>query len=259
MPYRLFSYDNPALKWSALDQVGSLLMAAGGMPFQLELPWPDPEHTPYILGVDLGHPIARRDSWVVMSLMDGRGNLIESWRHRQKLDETIEPRVLESGLRWAREKARTHGRRKADFMVIRDGRLHKGERIDTYRRILGKDFTFLELIKYDNPEICIPGPSPSAVPAGFECHVDGDETPYIVPVAPRLANDLARPFKLHMPPYWDGLNLGMETVSAIITGLCYTPGLGLATHALPGPIYWADGIAAIGETNHQFAGQKIRS
>jgi hypothetical protein len=80
-----------------------------------------------------------------------------------------------------------------------------------------------------------------------------------VPVSPRLAGDLARTLKLHMAPDWDGLRLGMDSVSEILTGLSYAPGLGLATHALPGPIYWADGIAAMGETNHQFSGQRIES
>lgn len=258
VPFRLFSLDNPALRWSALDQVGSLLMGAGGVPYVLELPWPERVEPPYILGVDLGHPKARQASWVVMSLCDSRGTLIESWRHRQELNETIGSAVLRAGLRWALATAQSHGGApEPGFMVIRDGRLHEGEKVQAYRRILGPCVTFVEVAKYENPEMFVPGDKPQPVSAGTECLPEAAVTPLIVPVSPRLDGDLARTLKLHMPPDWDGLNLGMEKVSEIMTGLSYTPGLGLATHALPGPIYWADGIAAIGETNHQFAGQRI--
>lgn len=257
VPFRLFSLDNPALRWSALDQAGSLLMGAGGVPYTLELPWPETVTPPYILGVDLGHPKARRASWVVMSLCDSHGTLIESWRHRQDLNETIGPDVLRSGLAWALGTARRHGGGdKPVFLVIRDGRVHEGEKVQDYRRVLGPRMTFVELAKSDNPEMFVPGAVPKPVQAGTECLPEGAVTPFYVPVSPRLAGDLARPLKLHMPPDWDGLNLGIDAASEILTGLSYAPGLGLAAHALPGPIYWADGIAAIGETNHQFAGQK---
>ncbi len=258
VPFRMFSVDNRSLNWSALDQVGSLLMGAGGIPYALQLPWPADFEPPYILGVDLGHPKAIRASWVVMSLMDPKGVLIESWRHRQERDETIAPAVLEAGLTWARKAAREYnGGQDTRFLVIRDGRLHEGESLKTYRHILGARITFVELAKYNNPEMFIPGESPRPAPAGTECLIAGSVTPFIVPVSPRLASDLSHTLKLHMAPPWDGLALGIDKILEIITGLSYTPGLGLATHALPGPIYWADGIAGIGETNHQFSGQSI--
>lgn len=258
VPFRMFSVDNKALSWSALDQVGSLLMGAGGIPYALTLPWPASAEPPYILGVDLGHPKATRASWVVMSLMDHRGVLIESWRYHQERDETIGPVVLQAGLNWARKTACAHnGGQDTGFLVIRDGRLNKGEAVQTYAKALGPRMTFLELPKYDNPVMFIPGACPKPAPAGTECLVAGSVTPFVVSVAPRLANDLSRTLKIHMAPSWDGLGLGIDKVSEIVTGLAYTPGLGLATHALPGPIYWADGIAAMGETNHQFAGQRI--
>lgn len=260
VPFRMFSIDNPALRWSALDQVGSLLMGAGGVPYVLELPWPANVRVPYLLGVDLGHPKTRQASWVVMSLSDSRGTLIESWRQRQALDETVRPEVLRAGLAWARQAARKHAREdNPGFLVIRDGRLHTGESVNTYRRILGDELTFVELAKYENPEMFKPADPPAPVQAGTECLPEGGVTPLIVPVSPRLGGDLARTLKLHMPPEWDGLRLGIDTVSEILVGLSYTPGLGLATHALPGPIYWADGIAAIGDMNNQFAGQEIVS
>ncbi len=258
VPFRMFSLDNPALRWSALDQVGSLLMGAGGIPYVLELPWPETITPPYILGVDLGHPKTRQASWVVMSLCDSKGTLIESWRHRQKLNETIGPAGLRAGLNWALTAAQMHGGvAQPGFLVIRDGRLHEGEKVQAYRQILGSRLTFVELAKYENPEVFMSSDTLRPVPAGTECLPEGAITPLIVPVSPRLAGDLARTLKLHMAPDWDGLGMGMDKIAEIVTGLSYAPGLGLATHALPGPIYWADGIAAIGETNHQFAGQRI--
>lgn len=195
---------------------------------------------------------------MVMTLSDAQGILIESWRHRQELNETIGPAVLRNGLNWALAKARLNGGvEKPEFMVLRDGRLHEGEQVQAYRRILGRRITFVELAKYENPEMFVPGETPRPVPAGTECLPEGAVTPMIVPVGPRLAGDLARTLKLHMAPDWDGLGFGMDKVSEIVSGLSYAPGLGLAAHALPGPIYWADGIAAIGDTNHQFAGQRI--
>ena len=84
----------------------------------------------------------------------------------------------------------------------------------------------------------------------------GSSTPYITPIAARLSNDLARSFKINMPAAWDGLGLGIDKVSEIVVGLSYTPARVGATR-IARPTYWADGIAAICEHNHQFAGQNI--
>ncbi len=257
-PFRMFSVDNTQLNWSALDQIGSLLSGAGGIAFITHLPWPEQVEAPFILGVDVGHPMDLDESRVVISMLDHRGTHIRSWRFIQKRDETIGAAPLSKGLRLARQMAKEiSGKKHPVFLVLRDGRLHQGERFETYQQILGRNITFVEFSKYDNPEMFTPGIRPTPAPAGSECLLEGSSTPFITPVSPRLANDLSRSFKLNMPAQWDGLNLGMDRVAEIITGLSYTPGQGLATHALPAPIYWADGVAAIANNNHQFSGIKF--
>ena len=258
IPFRMFSVDNPALNWSALDQAGSLITGAGGVPFITKLPWPDDIGQPFILGVDVGHPPASKQSQVVVSLMDYKGVLLGSWRQTQPRDETIHTKTLQNGLTWTLEKARSNiANATPSFLVLRDGRLHKGENPGFYSKILGTQTTLLEFSKHNTPEMFIMSKRPTPVKAGTECLLTGSSTPYITPIAARLSNDLARSFKINMPAAWDGLGLGIDKVSEIVVGLSYTPGLGLAPHALPGPIYWADGIAAICEHNHQFAGQNI--
>jgi hypothetical protein len=258
VPFRMFSIDNKSLKWSALDQAGSLLMGTGGIPYIIQLPWPEKLQPPYLLGVDIGHPKDIRESWVVMSLMDHSGIPVANWSCRQKRDETIGKQQLRAGLRWARKTACEHsGRSDKSFFVIRDGRLHKSETVGMYKKNLGSPITFVELAKYNNPQMFIPGANPRPANAGMECLPADSVTPFFVPVSPRLTNDLARTLKIHMAPPWDGLGLGIDKVTEIVIGLSYTPGLGLATHTLPGPVYWADGIAARNETNHQFTGQRI--
>ncbi len=255
VPFRMFSLDNPALNWSALDQVGTLISAAGGKPFVLDLPWPEHAPQPYLLGIDLGHPLRSRISHAVISLLDCQGTLIGSWKQEQMRDETFNPKALKQGLRWAVKTAQAHGgAANPDFLVLRDGRLFKGEPVSIYRRILGKRMSLVEFAKYDNPETFVDGATPAAAKAGTECVVAESDVRFITPLSPRLPGDLARTFKINMAPDWDWLNLGLDLVAEIGCGLSYAPGLGLAPHALPAPIYWADGIAAVGEKNHQFAG-----
>lgn len=257
IPFRLFSVDNASMKWSAFDQLGSLLQAAGGTPYVLELPWPEQCDPPFILGVDLGHPLAIRESWVTLSLLDHRGVHLESWRCRQSRDETIRARTLAAGLTWTAAAMERHAAKEQGLLVVRDGRLHEGETIATYRRLLRRPMTFVELTKRQTPEMFTDLNEPKPAPAGSECLVEGSATPFIAPIGPRLRNDLSHVFKLHVRPGADDMGLGMDRISEIVTGLSYSPALGLQPHALPGPIYWADGIAAIGETNHQFSGQRI--
>ena len=70
-----------------------------------------------------------------------------------------------------------------------------------------------------------------------------------------VSGHIPRPLKLVMKTEWDGPQLGLAGISRVCTGLCYGPSLGLRPHLLPAPIYWANGIASIGPTNRQFAGQ----
>lgn len=212
---------------------------------------------PFLLGVDVGHPLDRRESWVAMSLLDHRGVHLESWRCRQQRDETIRPDVLRKGLTWAREAMQRHGAAAPHgVLVLRDGRLHKGETLRQYRAGLNVPLTLVEIDKRRNPEMFVAESRPRPAPAGTEVMVGAGRVRFIAPIPQRKSSDLARVLKLCMAEDADGLGLGFDTVTEIIMGLSYSPSLGLSPHGLPGPIYWADGIAAIGETNHQFSGQK---
>ncbi len=259
LPYRLFSLENKSMNWSAFDQLGSLIQAAGGQPYVLSLPWPTHlTDSPFLVGVDVGHPLGVRESWVTLSLLDHRGVHLQSWRCKQDRDETIAPAVLRAGLTWVRDRIiENGGNRNTPVIVVRDGRLHSGEKLHQYREGLGFPLSLVEIDKRRNPELFIAGSQPMPVSAGTECSFGSGMTRFIVPVGARMPNDLPRVLKIVMTPEMDGLHLGMDAMSELIVGLSYSPALGLQPHTLPGPIYWADGIAAIGETNHQFSGQNI--
>jgi hypothetical protein len=239
VPYRLFSVGNAQLKWSAFDQLGSLLQAASGIPHKLRLPWVRVDDPPFLLGVDLGHPMRSRDSWATISIVSYEGIHLGSWRARQRRNETFDADLLKSGLSWAKERMQQGSPgRLPGVLVVRDGRLHKHETVEAYSKGLGCPTSFVEFAKYDNPEMFTLDPRPTPVHGGTECLVEGSCTPFIAPISPRLPQDLSRVFKLHMREQDDGLSLGMDRVSNVLIGLSYAPALGLQPHALPAPVYW---------------------
>jgi hypothetical protein len=72
--------------------------------------------------------------------------------------------------------------------------------------------------------------------------------------------DLAGPprtFKVRLPKGGDTFGWGLDAYAAIVCGLCYSPSLGVKPH-LPGPIYWADGIAKTSDKDNRFRGQHVR-
>ena len=258
-PFRMYSLDNRSLDWSALDQAGSLVAAAGGISHILHLPWTEKHPTPFVLGVDLGHPRATEHSVVAFSLLDHRGVHLATLRTAQRRDETVRERTLKTGLRWAREEMarRLQGRHFPGVLILRDGRLFENEPMRTYSDAFDGAVTLVEFTKRMTPVMFVPGDKLRSAPGGCEFRPSDGETSYVVPLPPRLSSDLARVFKVRVRGSADGLGLGLSRTVEILVGLAYSPSLGLAPHALPGPLYWADGIAAISETNHQFSGQTI--
>ncbi|MFC1580061.1 hypothetical protein ACFL4N_04045 [Thermodesulfobacteriota bacterium] len=254
--YRLFSLENKELEWSARDQAGSLIQAADGVPYALKLPWPEGIEPPLCLGIDLGHPNSSRRSWLAMSLLDGRGVHLESWRCLQRRDETALPETLQRGLRWVRDVSARKGYRNAGVLVLRDGRLHKGERVETYAEALEGKLTFVEVSKGRNPVMFTPGDFPKPVGPGTACLPKDGVTPFVVTTKPTVKGHIPRTLKINVKEEWDGLELGMDKVIGLLAGLAFSPSLGIRPHALPGPIYWANGIASIGPTNKKFAGQR---
>ena len=88
--YRTFSFANQDMKWSAYDQAASLVYTAGGVPYKLDLPWPDVLKNIYSIGVDLGHPIGAEKSILAVSLIDPQGIHIKSWRYEQARSENAD-------------------------------------------------------------------------------------------------------------------------------------------------------------------------
>jgi len=70
---------------------------------------------------------------------------------------------------------------------------------------------------------------------------------------------IPRVLKLQLRDECDGLGLGFDTMTSIVAGLVCAPSLGTKAHALPGPIYWADGIARSAPHTYKFAGQPVTS
>ncbi|MBE9569122.1 MAG: hypothetical protein IMF11_00715 [Proteobacteria bacterium] len=256
LSYRLFSIDNKSLEWSAFDQLGSLLQATGGVPYSLQLPWPAEVRSPVCLGVDIGHPLSSRESWLALSLVDSRGVHLGSWRCLQPRDETARIETLAKGLTWVKDAISGHGRQNSDVLVFRDGRLHFGEKVATYAEALGGRVSFVEIAKNHNPVMFIIGDDPKPVGPGTVCFPESSVTSFIVPISPTSEKHLPRTLKIHMRAEWDSLGLGIKRVASLTAGLSFSPSLGLRPHGLPAPIYWANGIASIGPRNRQFGGQK---
>ena len=256
--YRTFSLANQDMKWSAYDQAASLVYTAGGVPYKLDLPWPEACQNTYSIGVDLGHPIGGSKSILAISLIDPQGIHIKSWRYEQARSENADLVALQSGLMKARELVeKLTGQKKNNFLVVRDGRRNKSERVGHYREVLGKAMTFLDLSKRSSCHMFARSARPKSAAAGTVLFVGKKNTPFILPIVPSFHQQMINPQKVIMRKEWDGLELGIEGVCALLTGMCYAPSLGMKPHRSPAPIYWANGIASIKPHNCQFRGQQF--
>ena len=262
LQYRCFSFENTEPKWSARSQAMSILQGCGGIPYRLNLPLPTQADDCLIFGVDIGHDHrTRRVSRLVVSVLDKYGlHLASVWMH-QNLNEAATSEVLGKMLRQSREKALSRiGYNVSGAIVLRDGMIPKArggsgaESLSTYLDTLGSDTTVVECRKRGNPSIYIDGLSdPIPAPAGSACSPTDSDVRFVCTHDSLFG--LANIFKLNIPQGADGLSIGMDAMTKIITGLCYSPSLGLRPH-LPGPIYWAGGIGRTSEHNYKFAGQR---
>ena len=251
--FRMFSRFNRQLRFSCFNQISDLVLVAGGTPYQLELPWPDEmERKPFILGVDLGHPRVG-GSILSVVLCDSCGNLIKGWRSEQGRDETADLQILARLLGNAKfEMKRRTKRGENPVLVLRDGRLHKGETVATYRSHLSTKLSFCDLSKRPNThpfsnEFKLVEPGTGYFPKY-------SATAYFVSAPPVFAGQMSNLQKVHFPQSWDGLGIGMKTLVDVLVGLSYSPCLGLKPHKSPGPVHWADGFASISRTDCRFRG-----
>lgn len=249
IPYRLFSLENPAMSWSAFDMAGILVQLAGGVPYRLRLPWPDRLKHPVLIGLDLGHPRNLNESVAVITIVDSNGVLLGYWRGRQPRDETLREQTLREGLTWAKQFLQSHYPGGCEPVIMRDGRRFRGETFEPYEELLGPGFTYIEVVKSPAPFFCL---GYDNVPAGTACRLEGIDGRFLVANYPVVREQLLHPIRIRLVR--DDWALGEDAVTAIVAGLCYAPKLGLAPSRLPAPTYWADGIAAIGPTDHRFSG-----
>ena len=251
--FRMFSKQNPQLRFSGFNQLSDLILVAGGTPYELSLPWPeDLKRTPFIVGVDLGHPLAGQ-SILCLTLSDSRGNLIKSWRSEQERDETADPSTLIRLLGLAKfEMKRISGREESPVLVIRDGRIHTGENVATYRSHLSKELSFCDLSKRPNAHPF--SEESNLAKAGTAYFPQFSASAYFVSSPPIFEGQMTTLQKVHFPKSWDGLEIGLERLVQILVGLSYSPCLGMRPHKSPGPVHWADGFASISSTNCKFRG-----
>jgi hypothetical protein len=265
LPYRCFSTDNKQPKWSSRAQAVSVLEGAGGTPYRLALPCSDQLENTLLIGVDIGHATQnRRISHTVVSVLDHFGKHIVSVRRTGRLNEAIDSAALKEMLSKAKEAAfeRTGIEARA-AVVFRDGLVPlsaskasaSAESAEDYGDGLQLPLSLIELRKRGNPFLY------SKCKAGFELAASGTAcapvgAEVLFSSAYAAQSGLPRVLKTRIPQGFDDLELGLDAATAIVVGLCYSPSLGLRAH-LPGPIYWADGLAATREFSYKFAGQQV--
>ena len=251
--FRMFSRLNRQLRFSCFNQVSDLVFVAGGTSYELELPWPRHlRENPFLLGVDLGHPL-NGNSVLSVTLCDSAGNLIKGWRCDQSRDETARPEALERLLGFVKfEMKKMTGKSNNPVLVLRDGRLHSGESISTYRSHLSSNLSFCDLSK--RPNIHAFDENGSLPCSGTAYFPKSSATAYFISSPPAFSGQLTNLQKVHFPKSWDGLGIGLESLVDILIGLSYSPCLGLKPHRSPGPIHWADGFASISEKDCRFRG-----
>ncbi|HOB52807.1 MAG TPA: hypothetical protein PK176_11200 [Acidobacteriota bacterium] len=248
--YRLFSLDTPesGLYNAVLNQLPVFLMSAGGTAYEVDLHLPGADADCYFLGIDIGHNPEAPESKPVFTLVDSRGRLLRYWVIPQRRDETLHRRTVDAGLRQAAAYLDTVAPARR-LVIMRDGRMFRHERLDEYRRHVGDAFSFLEVIKHPVP-MMLDGARASAPgtvlkPRGGNCY-------FLMTADSPVSSHINHPLKVRV--VHDGLGLGDPKLLDCVLGLCYAPSLGVRPTRSPSPIYWADGVSKISDTNHQFSG-----
>lgn len=253
VPYRMFSMNNSELFWSSLDQVGALVMLAGGIPYRMNFNWPEGRPI-YSVGVDVGHPLHVGDSKLAVSLMAPDGEHLNTFVCAQKRDETADQKSLFHMLRETSSLAKEHaGTQQVEFLVLRDGRRNPGESLRGYLNNLSSQMTLVDVSKRVNAYAYSPA---SFVPGscGDVLHFNqvGATLAITAPSATSAQIPMLR--KIRIDKGWDGLQLGREKVAEVICSMAFSPALGFKPHGNPGPVYWADGAASISSANCHFRG-----
>ena len=260
--YRLFSYDNDSLTYSASNQLISLIEGAGGVSYRLDLPYPDKFENGVFFGVDLGHDASNERSNLVVSVIDQYGRYVLSVRHRTQLNEAIDTKTLVSVLKHAKSASENKlGYLIHRVIILRDGKIpekrkaSRFESIDDYLNALNCPTSVVEVRKRQNPPLyALSQTDQVSQVVGYKFQAKGTDAQFFNAYASNFG--IPNTFKVVIPKKGDTFGWGIDAYTNIIGGLCYSPSLGMKPH-LPGPIYWADGIAKTSETDNRFRGQYV--
>lgn len=257
-PYRLCSVDNKQLFYSASSQILSLLIGAGGNPYKLNLPIPKMFENGVFFGIDIGHDKKNKESVIAISVLNSHGKHIITITKKMPLNESIRSIDIKNLLQKANNEAEKILRSKiTKAIIIRDGRITDSgkkrchEKVYDYINSIDATCSLVELRKRGNPPLFEIDNNSVIVNSGLVFATDENV---------RFANfynskiGLPKTFKISIPDGGDVFGWGIDTYVEILGGLCYSPSLGLQPH-LPGPIYWADGIANTSKTDNRFRGQ----
>lgn len=235
------------------------ILNAVGVPYSLELPFPDNFNDGALFGVDIGHDRENRLSKIVVTVMSPDGRLMTSVSRSGILDESISGGLIRHLLQSARDRAEAvRGKRFNKAIVFRDGRLPNNnsmktlETTDHYINAMGIPTSLVELRKNQNPPIFRNSKQGIAVGACFSPGTQNIR--YATFYDSKIG--MAKTFKVVTPKGGDRLGWGVDAYVKILCGLCYTPSLGSQPH-LPGPIYWADGFAITSSTDNRFRGHNV--
>jgi hypothetical protein len=203
----------------------------------------------WCIGLDLGYGGEYDSKIAVITLTDGFGQLRAYWRALKDTDETLSEDVLRDGLGWIVAKAESLSPRRK-LLVFRDGVRPKYERLEVYLDVLPKDRSILiELSKKGNPLFIDNDVAP--LPGCYGIAEQSDKV-FLYPVVAPQTDVLANAVKLFSAH--NGLNYTLEQLCEITVALCHAPKLSFQPCSLPAPIYWADGLASLSNSNLQFGG-----
>lgn len=254
VPFRR-AFSNDPIQHSILEQIPSLLIAAGGIPHRS--PTSITDQPIWTIGIDIGHAKANRYSTLALTLVNPDGLLSGAWTIDQPRDETVRSDYLQKLLKNCVSHL-SQCDKNPSIVVIRDGRPFKNENLAIYSEILKARFTFIEYRKRNNPQIVNLFDKPVVVNEPFAAIVPGCNTMFLISQSGRDRFTPPRVTKIHWKERYNHLNLKPEDIARLITVSSTAPSLGCQPHIDPAAIYWADGIAGMDNIDTKFRGVKVK-
>ena len=250
VPYVLFSsaHDvNPT--YTRHGNAMHVLAKAGGEHYQTRATsFPD-FHDHMFIGLDLGVGSQYRGKCVVVTVTDAKGVLKGFWRAIKDSDETLTPEILHEAVTWAVQLSEAL-RPECKLVAIRDGRCPHHERVEVYRKLLPEGRSMLvEYTKKGNPLIVSGGMQPSP---GMLAVPPNSNEGFLFTARAAQKGMLTNTTRFR--PLINDFGYSLEMIGEFLVALCFAPKLSFQPSSIPAPIYWADGIASISNTNLQFAG-----